>query len=94
MEKMILFTKELLYEGEAFTLEYALLCSPTQKGSVYGVSIKKLMKGNQAEEDRVEGLTQKKERAEAFLKKLSDGFAFPVELVSLCDDFLYEEAAS
>ena len=94
MEKTIFFTKELVYEGETFTLEYALLCSPSQSGSVYGVSVKKQTEENQMEEDWVEGLTQKKETAEVFLKKLSDGFAFPVELVALCDDFLYEEAAS
>ncbi|MDO4530791.1 MAG: DUF6514 family protein [Bacillota bacterium] len=90
MDRKVLYTKELSHEAGIFELEYALLECPAQEGKVYGVSITKKTGEGCPEEELVEGITEDCAAAEQFLKKLADGFAFPVTLTAMCDDFLYE----
>lgn len=88
---MLLFRKTFLDETEkAYSLEYFLLVGFDGAEPVYGAEIRLADEKGLVEADSFIGLSRKRETAEAFLRKLWEGSALPVELAALCDDFISE----
>ena len=91
MEKMKLFEKSFTNEKNAvYQLEYFLKIRSAEMGKTYGVMIRKTGANSVAEEDYVDGLCESREETEAFLFRLAEGLALPMELTALCDDFIFE----
>ena len=92
MEKVKLYTKSFENEEQmTFHLNYFLLIRSAEQGQVFGVAVQKEELYGLAEEDAVEGLFEDREEAEAFLFRLEEGLALPVELTALCDDYISEK---
>ncbi|MBR4284415.1 MAG: hypothetical protein IKT48_06900 [Anaerotignum sp.] len=93
MEKVKLYSKSFENEEKMmFLLNYFLLIRSAEQGQVFGVAVQKTDGfGMVVEEDAVEGLFENKDEAEAFLFKLAEGFALPIELTALCDDYISEK---
>ena len=91
MEKMKLFEKSFTNEKNAvYQLEYFLKIRSAEMGKTYGVMIRNTGADSVAEEDSVDGLCESREETEAFLFRLAEGLALPMELTALCDDFIFE----
>ncbi|MBQ8733662.1 MAG: hypothetical protein IJY76_04110 [Anaerotignum sp.] len=92
MEKMKLYTKSFTNEENAVNqLEYSLLVRSAEQGRIYGVAVQKTDSAGIQEEECVEGLCESREEAEDFLFRLAEGLALPVELMALCDDYIFEK---
>ena len=94
MNKVKLYSKS--YENEEqmlFHLSYFLLIRSAEQGQVFGIAVQKSDDSGVIEEDAVEGLFEGKEEAEAeaFLFRLAEGLALPMELTALCDDYISEK---
>ena len=91
MNKRKLYTRSFMnHEQAEFQLDYFLLIRSAEQGQVYGVAVQKTDASGIVEEDLVEGLFESADAAEAFLFRLAEGFALPVELAALCDDCISE----
>ena len=92
MEKVKLYTKSFENEEQMiFRLNYFLLIRSAEQGQVFGVSVQKSDNSDVIEEDAVEGLFESRDEAEAFLFRLAEGLALPIELTALCDDYISEK---
>ena len=92
MEKVKLYSKSFENEEQVlFHLNYFLLIRSAEQGQVFGVAVQKSDNSDVIEEDAVEGLFESRDEAEAFLSRLAEGLAFPVELTALCDDYISEK---
>ena len=92
MEKLKLYTKSFVNEENvAYQLEYSLVIRSAEQGRTYGTAILKTDSAGNAEEELVEGLCENREEAEELLFRLADGLALPIELMALCDDYIYEK---
>lgn len=90
MEKILLFQNDFINEeNAAFHLEYFLLIRSAEMGETYGGMIRKTVAGTD-EEDSVDSLCENRKDTEAFLSRLAEGRALPIELAVLCDDFISE----
>lgn len=89
MDKMRAYTKHFVDEAQmTFQLDYFQLIRSAEQGQVYGIAVQKSDASGVIEEEIVEGLFENRGEAEAFLSKLADGLALPVELIALCDDYI------
>lgn len=90
--KRILFFEKVLSEGmqDACSIKYFLLIRSGESGRSYGVEIEKTDARGNRERDGVFGVSEERKEAEAFLGRLWQGSALPVELAALYDDFVSE----
>ena len=92
MERVKLFSGSFENEEKmTFHLGYFLLIRSAEQGQVFGIAVQKSDDSGVIEEDAVEGLFEGKEEAEAFLFRLAEGLALPMELIALCDDYISEK---
>ena len=92
MDKVKLYSKSFENEENMkFHLNYFLLIRSAEQGQIFGIAIHKTDDCGVTEEDAVEGLFENREEAEAFLFRLEEGLALPVELTALCDDYISEK---
>ena len=73
-----------------FQVEYGLLICSAEWGEAYGVEIVKTDADGQVEKEQVYGLSENRALVESFIDRLVEGAALPVELITLCDDFISE----
>ncbi len=92
MDKVKLYSKSFENEERMmFHLSYFLLIRSAEQGQVFGVAVQKSDNSDVIEEDAVEGLFESRDEAEAFLFRLAEGLALPIELTALCDDYISEK---
>ena len=92
MNKVKLYSKSFENEEQmVYHLSYFLLIRSAEQGQVFGIAVQKSDDSGVIEEDAVEGLFEGKEEAEAFLFRLAEGLALPMELIALCDDYISEK---
>ena len=91
MNKLRLYTKQFVNEKQAeYQLDYSLLIRSAEQGQVFGVAVQQRDVSAVVEDETVEGLFENRHEAEAFLSRLAEGLALPVELAALCDDYISE----
>lgn len=89
MDKVKLYSKSFENEENMkFHLNYFLLIRSAEQGQVFGVAVQKSDDSGMAEDDAVEGMFENREEAEAFLFRLAEGLALPLELTALYDDYI------
>lgn len=89
MEKSMVWQRRFEQQGEElFTVSYWLCSQGMDSNAFYGVGVEKRQGGLVVEAECVEGLSESKGEVEAFLHHLWLGESLPVELISLCDDFI------
>ena len=92
MNKIHLYSKMFSDEEQSvFHLNYFLLIRSAEQGQTFGVAVQKTDASDIAEEEAAEGLFEDREAAETFLFRLAEGLAMPVELLALCDDYIFEK---
>ena len=92
MNKVKLYSKSFENEEQmVYYLSYFLLIRSAEQGQVFGVAVQKSDDSGMAEDDAVEGMFENREEAEAFLFRLAEGLALPLELTALCDDYISEK---
>lgn len=89
MRKILICQKRFLDEDKKeYSLNYALLIRSGEFGKVYGVEIELYDDETFVEKDLLQGLSEKREEVEKFIRILWTGTALPVELSALGDDFI------
>ena len=92
MERLKYYEKNIVTEEKnVYRMEYSLLMQSADGGNCFGVAVQKTDAEGNLEKDEVEGLCENREDTERFLFRLAEGLALPVELASLCDDFISEK---
>ena len=92
MEKIKLYTKSVVDENNvSYRLEYFLEIRSAEPGNIYGLEVVKKDEVDNVEKELVSGFSDSREEAEMFLCRLAEGNVFPVELISLCDDYQTEK---
>ena len=92
MKKKKLYTKSFRNEENVvYQLEYSLTIRSAEQGRIYGMAIQKRDSVGNQEEEAFEELCENREEAEAFLFRLAEGVAHPIELTALVDDYVSEK---
>lgn len=91
MKKYLMGEKRILDEAkQAYALRYFLSVYSGEWGQVYGVQIEMWDAQGVLTQDTLEGLSEEREEAEAFARRVCAAAATPAELAALADDFISE----
>ncbi len=96
MEKTLIRSKNMVDDsGGRFTLYYWMLSRDILDerdniATLYGVEVEKCQGSLLLEQERADGLFQRKQEVLDLICRLAKGNATPTTLLSLADDFIYE----
>lgn len=91
MKRHLIGEKRILDEAkQAYELRYFLSVHSGEWGQVYGVQIEMRDAQGVLTQDRIGGLSEEREEAEAFARRICAAAATPAELAALADDFVSE----